>query len=720
MQYITKGQLSIHPDLYRFVNEEALQDSGLTPDIFWQRFEQLLATLQPENTALLEQRDRLQAQLDSYHIKTPEASAQQYKAFLQEIGYLVDAPEEVAISTQNVDPEVATMAGPQLVVPINNARYALNAANARWGSLYDALYGTDVIAKPTNLAPGYDETRGAQVITWVRDWLDKHFPLHQGSHKAATAYCIENAQLQITLENGDTTHLNDPSAFVAFAGNKQTPENILLKHHGLHVEIQFDATSVIGKTDKADIKDVILESALSTIMDCEDSVAAVDGEDKTLVYRNWLGLIKGNLTTEMQKGDRTITRTLAEDRQYQCPNGEHLTLPGRSLMFIRNVGHLMRNNAIRYQGDDVFEGIMDAMITCLIAKQDVLGQVKFGNSRHGSIYIVKPKMHGPAEVAFADKLFSCVEEALEMPGNTIKMGIMDEERRTSANLKACISAAQQRVAFINTGFLDRTGDEIHTSMLLGPFHDKTTLKKMPWIQAYEKSNVARGLECGLAGVAQIGKGMWPEPDNMASMMATKAAHPKAGANTAWVPSPTAATLHAMHYHDINVPSVQQQLAQLAFDGLDEILQIPVMDKDVSLSDDVIQHELDNNVQGILGYVVRWVHQGVGCSKVPDLRNVGLMEDRATLRISSQHIANWLHHNIVTKAQVQTSMQKMAALVDEQNAYDPDYIAMQPDTSSSIAFQAAEELIFAGKEQPNGYTEPVLHKKRLEMKARLAS
>lgn len=720
MQYITKGRLSIHPELFRFINEEALTNSGLEQASFWSGFEQLITELQPENTALLEKRDTLQQQVDDFHTNRPDASPEEYKAFLREIGYLVDAPENVRVTTKGVDPEVATMAGPQLVVPINNARYALNAANARWGSLYDALYGTDVIQQTEAVKPGYDEGRGAKVIEYVRSWLDAQFPLQNGSHKDAIRYHLEGGRLIITLKDSQETELQLPEAFVAYQHNEESVTSILLKHHGLHVDIQFDPNSTVGKTDPAGIKDVILEAALSTIMDCEDSVAAVDGEDKTLVYRNWLGLINGTLTTKMQKGDKTIVRALNPDRQYIQPSGEHLTLSGRSLMFIRNVGHLMRNNAIQIDGDDVYEGIMDAVITCLVAKQDVLGNGKLGNSKCGSIYIVKPKMHGPEEVAFADKLFTKVEELLSLASNTIKIGIMDEERRTSVNLKACIAAAKNRVAFINTGFLDRTGDEIHTSMLLGPFHDKATLKKMPWIQAYEKSNVARGLECGLNGVAQIGKGMWPEPDNMASMMATKAAHPGAGANTAWVPSPTAATLHAMHYHEVNVPSVQQQLKTQSFDGLDEILQIPVMPNTQDISEAQIQDELDNNVQGILGYVVRWVHQGVGCSKVPDLRNVGLMEDRATLRISSQHIANWLHHGIISESQVRASMQKMATLVDEQNAGDPEYICMQPDTENSIAFQAAEELIFAGKAQPSGYTEPVLHKKRLEMKVRLAN
>lgn len=719
MQYTTHGQLSIHTDLFNFINQEALLNSELEQRQFWLGFESFIAKYQPKNQALLEKRDQMQARIDAYHKDHKQHDHSHYKAFLKEIGYLVDAPDSVTIETENVDPEIAKLAGPQLVVPINNARYALNAANARWGSLYDALYGTDVITRTGNEKPGYDPERGNKVIQFAKSWLDETVPLKTGSHANVKAFRVIANSLEIELENGELTGLRKASEFKGYQGPIENPIAILLQHNGLHIEIQLDNTHPIGKQDKAGIKDVYLESALTTIMDCEDSVAAVDGEDKTLVYRNWLGLIKGSLTTDVSKNGQSKIRALAEDRQYVQSTGDHLTLPGRSLMFIRNVGHLMKNNAILFNGEEVFEGLMDAVITSLIAKQDILGNVKYGNSRNGSIYIVKPKMHGPEEVAFSDELFSGVEEVLALKSNTIKIGIMDEERRTSINLKACIAAAKKRVAFINTGFLDRTGDEIHTSMLLGAFAPKATLKTMSWIKAYELSNVARGLECGLDGKAQIGKGMWPEPDNMAKMMATKSAHPEAGANTAWVPSPTAATLHAMHYHQVNVNSMQQQLKTNHFDGLDDILTIPLQPDIAELTPDQIQNDLDNNVQGILGYVVRWIHQGVGCSKVPDINHVGLMEDRATLRISSQHIANWLEHGLITEPQVKQSMQKMATLVDEQNAGDPEYIAMQPNTADSIAFQASEELIFQGKAQPNGYTEPVLHRKRLEMKTKLA-
>lgn len=719
MQYTTHGQLSIHTDLFNFINQEALLSSELEQRQFWLGFENFIAKYQPKNQALLEKRGQMQAKIDAYHKDHKQHDHYHYKAFLKEIGYLVDAPDSVTIETENVDPEIAKLAGPQLVVPINNARYALNAANARWGSLYDALYGTDVITRTGNEKPGYDPERGNKVIQFAKNWLDETVPLKTGSHANVKAFRVIANSLEVELENGELTGLRKASEFKGYQGPIENPIAILLQHNGLHIEIQLDNTHPIGKQDKAGIKDVYLESALTTIMDCEDSVAAVDGEDKTLVYRNWLGLIKGSLTTDISKNGQSKIRALAEDRQYIQPTGDHLTLPGRSLMFIRNVGHLMKNNAILFNGEEVFEGLMDAVITSLIAKHDILGNVKYGNSRSDSIYIVKPKMHGPEEVAFSDELFSGVEQVLALKPNTIKIGIMDEERRTSINLKACIAAAKKRVAFINTGFLDRTGDEIHTSMLLGAFAPKATLKAMPWIKAYELSNVARGLECGLDGKAQIGKGMWPEPDNMAKMMATKSAHPEAGANTAWVPSPTAATLHAMHYHQVNVNSMQQQLKTNHFDGLDDILTIPLQPDIANLTPDQIQNDLDNNVQGILGYVVRWIHQGVGCSKVPDINHVGLMEDRATLRISSQHIANWLEHGLITEPQVKQSMQKMATLVDEQNARDPEYISMQPNTANSIAFQASEELIFQGKAQPNGYTEPVLHRKRLEMKAKLA-
>lgn len=721
-QYEQIGRLSIHPELFDFIEDEALMNSGVSSKHFWQSFESLIEELQPKNKALLVKRDEIQAKLDEYcrNTSAERFDFADYKTFLKSIGYLVEAPEDTKIDTQNVDAEIATMAGPQLVVPINNARYALNAANARWGSLYDALYGTDVIPKQASQIKGYDEARGVEVIAYARKWLDAHFQLSSGSFSDATLLQVADNTLSITLSSGETVTLADSSKFVGYRGEALAPSSILLKNNGLHAEIVIDALSPIGKTDPAHIKDINLEAALTTIMDCEDSVAAVDGEDKTLVYRNWLGLMNGTLSTKMSKGGQEIVRTLTQDKQFIAANGDHVTLPGRSLMFIRNVGHLMTNSAILFDGEEVYEGIMDAMITALIAKQDVLNQGKYSNSRTGSIYIVKPKMHGPEEVAFANELFENVELALGLSKNTIKMGIMDEERRTSVNLKACIAHAPSRVAFINTGFLDRTGDEIHTSMLIGAFHPKATLKSMPWIKAYERSNVARGLECDLDGTAQIGKGMWPEPDSMAAMMKAKTGHPEAGASTAWVPSPTAATLHAMHYHQIDVSSVQARLKGEFFDGLDDILSIPFMTQTTELSDQDIQNELDNNVQGILGYVVRWVHQGVGCSKVPDINDVGLMEDRATLRISSQHITNWLAHSLVTEQQVRDSLARLAKLVDEQNAGDAEYINMCPDLNDSIAFQAACELIFEGKAQPNGYTEPVLHKKRLEMKAKLAS
>lgn len=721
-QYEQIGRLSIHPELFDFIEDEALRNSGVSSTHFWQSFESLIEELQPKNKALLVKRDEIQEKLDEYcrNTSAEHFNFADYKTFLKSIGYLVEAPEDTKIDTQNVDAEIATMAGPQLVVPINNARYALNAANARWGSLYDALYGTDVIPKPASLTKGYDGARGAEVIAYARKWLDTHFQLSSGSFSDATLLQVADNTLSITLSSGETVTLADNSKFVGYRGEASAPSSILLKNNGLHAEIVIDALSPIGKTDPAHIKDINLEAALTTIMDCEDSVAAVDGEDKTLVYRNWLGLMNGTLSTKMSKGGQEIVRTLAQDKQFIAANGDHVTLPGRSLMFIRNVGHLMTNSAILFDSEEVYEGIMDAMITTLIAKQDVLNQGKYRNSRTGSIYIVKPKMHGPEEVAFANELFESVEVALGLSKNTIKMGIMDEERRTSVNLKACIAQAPSRVAFINTGFLDRTGDEIHTSILIGAFHPKGALKAMPWIKAYERSNVARGLECDLDGTAQIGKGMWPEPDSMAAMMKAKTGHPEAGASTAWVPSPTAATLHAMHYHQIDVQSIQARLKGESFDGLDDILNVPFMAQTTELSEQDIQNELDNNVQGILGYVVRWVHQGVGCSKVPDINNVGLMEDRATLRISSQHIANWLAHGLVTEQQVKDSLARLAKLVDEQNAEDTEYINMCPDLNDSIAFQAACELIFEGKTQPNGYTEPVLHKKRLEMKAKLAS
>ena len=721
--FIQSGRLNVHHSLYQFVNEEVIPGTGVDQAEFWQGFAQLLSDLAPINKALLDKRDSIQAQLDDYAKQHPgQPDPEHYKQFLQGIGYIEARPEAFQIGTKNVDAELASMAGPQLVVPINNARYALNAANARWGSLYDALYGTDVLPPLADMKPGYDPARGKQVIEFARNWLDEVFPLAEGSHSEATQYIVTNQQVQVTLQSGATanftTSLKNTSQFKGYQGTADSPESILLCHNGLHIEIQFDDDHPIGKDDPANVKDILVEAALSTIMDCEDSVAAVDAEDKVLVYKNWLGLMQGSLKQELSKNGKTIVRKMRPDREYQNAAGTTFSLPGRSLMFIRNVGHLMTSDAIQLDGNEIPEGIMDGVITSLIAKHDLINNSKYQNSREGSVYIVKPKMHGSEEVAFANTLFNRVEDLVGLQRNTLKMGIMDEERRTSINLAACIHAAKDRVVFINTGFLDRTGDEIHTSMLQGAFAPKATLKTMPWIQAYERANVTTGLSAGLRGKAQIGKGMWPEPDNMAAMMKAKVGHPKSGANTAWVPSPTAATLHALHYHEVSVQSVQESLLNDNFDGLDDILQVPLLADQSELTAEVIQKELDNNVQGILGYVVRWVHQGIGCSKVPDINDVGLMEDRATLRISSQHLANWLCHNIISKEQVQQSLLKMAQLVDEQNTGDAEYIPMMPTPEQTIAFQAACELIFEGMQQPSGYTEPVLHKKRQEMKAKL--
>ena len=718
--YIQRGRMQVASVLDNFINEQALPGSGVEPAKFWQGFEAVLAEFVAPNKALLAKRDSLQAQIDDYHKAGKPAKGPEYKQFLQDIGYLIPEPADFSIETSGVDAEMATMAGPQLVVPINNARYALNAANARWGSLYDALYGTDVISEEDGAGKtgGYNPVRGAKVVATAREWLNTLLPLANGQHEDAVNYSIAGNSLSVSLKSGTSATLQDASQFKGFQGSVESPTALLFEHNGLHFEIQIDNQHPIGKTDPAGVKDILVEAALTTIMDCEDSVAAVDAEDKTLVYANWLGLMKGTLSITMNKGGKSFTRSMNADRTYQTTDGESLVLSGRSLMFVRNVGHLMTNDAILFDGEEVPEGIMDGVITSLIAKHDLLGNSPYKNTRTGSIYIVKPKMHGPEEVAFSNALFGKIEEVVGLEPFTLKMGIMDEERRTSVNLKACIAAAKQRTVFINTGFLDRTGDEIHTSMLAGTFADKASLKAMTWIQAYEKANVATGLACGLSGKAQIGKGMWPIPDQMAQMMTAKIGHPKSGANTAWVPSPTAATLHALHYHQVDVFGLQQSLATEQFDGIDDILTIPLLDDAASLTDEQIQREIDNNVQGILGYVVRWVHQGVGCSKVPDINNVGLMEDRATLRISSQHLANWLAHGVITEERVQASLERMAKLVDEQNAGDPEYIPMTPDTAASIGFQAASDLIFKGKEQPNGYTEPLLHQKRKEMKAAL--
>ena len=720
--YIQHGRLQVAEVLDTFINEQAMPGANVDKDTFWANFESLLADLTPLNQALLDKRDHFQTLIDAYHKSGKPASGDDYLNFLRETGYLENEPHNVTATTSNVDAEIATMAGPQLVVPINNARYALNAANARWGSLYDALYGTDVISDDGGAEAGttYNPVRGAKVIAEAKRLLDTLLPLADASHKDVTGYGITDGTLTVSLKSGHTTLLTSEQ-FLGFRGNANAPDALLFVHNGLHFEIQIDAASPVGKADPAGVKDVLVEAALTTIMDCEDSVAAVDAEDKTLVYSNWLGLMKGDLSLTMEKGGKKIVRAMQSDREYTTTDGAGtLSLAGRSLMFVRNVGHLMRNDAILLDGEPVFEGLMDGVITSLIAKHDLLGNGKFRNSREGSIYIVKPKMHGPEEVAFADSLFSRVEAMLGLDRDTLKMGIMDEERRTSINLKACIGAASSRVAFINTGFLDRTGDEIHTSMQAGPFAAKGALKTMPWIAAYEKANVQTGLACQLSGRAQIGKGMWPIPDQMANMMEAKIGHPKAGANTAWVPSPTAATLHSLHYHEVDVFALQSGMQEQQYNGIADILTIPLMPEDSSLSAEAIQREVDNNVQGILGYVVRWVHQGIGCSKVPDINNVGLMEDRATLRISSQHLANWLVHNIITPEQVNESLARMAVLVDEQNAGDSDYIPMSPDLDNAIGFKAAKELIFDGVSQPNGYTEPLLHQRRKDMKAALAA
>ena len=718
--YIQRGRMQVAATLDQFINDKALPGTDVASEDFWLGFESIFAEFIGTNQALLKTREDLQSQIDQYHSAGKPPSGDGYEAFLREIGYLVDAPSSVTIDTKNVDSEIATMAGPQLVVPINNARYALNAVNARWGSLYDALYGTDVISDDGGAEAGktYNPVRGQKVIETAREWLDTMLPLATGQHKDAQSYSIASGELVITLGNGDKTTIASAEQWVGYQGELTAPTALLFVHNGLHFELQIDGNHPIGQADPANIKDVLVESALTTIMDCEDSVAAVDAEDKTLVYANWLGLMQGSLSVSVEKGGKTFTRKMNTDRVYNAVGQGPVKLSGRSLMFIRNVGHLMTNDAILFDGQPVPEGIMDGVITSLIAKHDLLKNSAFENSRHGSVYIVKPKMHGPEEVAFANALFGRIEEVLGLATNTLKMGIMDEERRTSVNLKACIAAAKSRAVFINTGFLDRTGDEIHTSMLAGPFADKASLKTMPWIKAYETANVATGVDCGLSGKAQIGKGMWPIPDEMANMMAAKIGHPQSGANTAWVPSPTAATLHALHYHQVDVFGVQHTV-DASFDGLSDILTIPLLADKHSLSQEQIARELDNNVQGILGYVVRWVHQGVGCSKVPDINNVGLMEDRATLRISSQHIANWLEHGIVSAEQIDASLAKMAVLVDEQNASDAEYIAMTPDTANSIGYQAARDLIFLGKAQPSGYTEPLLHARRREMKAALA-
>jgi len=718
--YIAKGSLSVSIKLDEFLTSEVLPDLNITSDHFWQSLEAIVQEFGPRNRELLDLRETLQQKIDDWHLshKGQTHDFESYKSFLKEIGYLTEDKGEFTIETQNVDPEIATIAGPQLVVPVMNARFALNAANARWGSLYDALYGTDMISEDDGAtrAGAYNPVRGDKVIAFAKNFLDEHFPLSNGSYCDVSSFSLVDNLLSMGTVSGELIALKDAAQFQGYQGSAENPSGILLKNNNLHAEIQIDPSHSVGATDKAGIKDVLLESAITTIQDCEDSVAAVDGEDKVEVYRNWLGLMKGDLKETFIKGGSEMTRSLNLDREYVSPNGSQFSVSGRSVMLVRNVGHLMTNPAILDQdGLEIPEGILDAMFTICIAMHDLNGIGPIKNSRAGSIYIVKPKMHGPDEVQFTCDLFSAVEKSLGMKHLTAKVGIMDEERRTTVNLKECIRVAKDRVIFINTGFLDRTGDEIHTSMEAGPMIPKAEMKQQPWIIAYEDWNVDSGLETGFMGKAQIGKGMWPMPDEMLNMYKIKTMHPESGANCAWVPSPTGATLHAMHYHQILVSDQQEKHMNRPKASLDDILTIPLMTDPSSLSNEAIQNELDNNAQGILGYVVRWIDQGVGCSKVPDINNVGLMEDRATCRISSQHITNWLHHGICSQEQVIETMKRMAVIVDQQNSGDPQYQSMSP-SYGGIAFEAACNLAVEGRTQPSGYTEPILHEMRLRFKA----
>lgn len=719
---LRRGRLQVERVLADFIENDALPRTGLEPAAFWAGFDALVHDFTPRNRQLLAERAHLQRELNGWHAAHPGPITDMpaYRAFLESIGYLQPAPPDFQVDTAGVDTEISTQAGPQLVVPLSNGRYALNAANARWGSLYDALYGTDAIPSDggAEITRELNPVRAARVVAFARGFLDSSAPLAGSSHSEARAYAVVDGALAVTLADGSTVGLRDPRQFVGFQGEAAAPDAVLLRHHGLHIEIRVDRATPVGATDPAGVADLVLESAVTTIMDCEDSVVAVDGADKAAVYRNWLGIVQGTLTAEVNDGGRSFVRRLAPDREYTAPDGSTLVLPGRALLFLRNVGHLMTNPAVLDEdGAEVFEGLLDAAVTTMISLHD---RQRRSNSREGSIYVVKPKMHGPAEVAFADDLFDRVEDMLALPRHTVKLGIMDEERRTSVNLHACIHAARGRIAFINTGFLDRTGDEIHTAMEAGPMARKRDIAGTPWIRAYERSNVLVGLASGLRGRAQIGKGMWAAPDSMAEMLEKKGAQLRAGASTAWVPSPSAATLHALHYHQVDTAAVQREMEKLDLAAerdtlLADLLTIPVADAHWTGAE--VQEELDNNCQGLLGYVVRWVHMGMGVSKVPDIRNVGLMEDRATLRISSQHIANWLHHGVITRAQVVDTLRRMAAMVDSQNAGQPGYRPLLVDGAESLAFEAALDLVFNAREQPNGYTEPILHSQRQLQKAR---